>query len=94
MIQWYGYEGLEVLAVIDPFWSAVTVAVIALIGAWLDRRHAARMAQLELKNDEQHARGYGLLQSIDTRTMAIDEKVDKHGEWIARHEVEHSMGGY
>lgn len=74
------------LAAIDPFWTGLTAASIGLLGVWLDHRYR----HLERKNDEQHARGYGLLQSIDARTIAIDDKVDKHGEWIARHEEKHA----
>lgn len=78
------------IAAIDPFYGGITVAVIGLVGAWLERRHAGRMAVLEQKNDEQHARGYGLLESIDRRTQRIDEKVGRQAEWIARHEEMHA----
>lgn len=72
---------------------------VALIGAFvaiavvlLEQRHARRMKSLESKNDDQHAKGYGLLQSIDTRTMSMDEKLDDHSAWIARHDVLFASG--
>lgn len=41
------------------------------------------------QNKAQHAKGYTLLESIDRRTQSIDEKTDRHGEWIAAHDAQH-----
>jgi len=68
----------------------VLTGSMAIVGAWIERRHAQALKELRDENDEQHQRGYSLLQSIDARTIAIDQKVDRHGEWIARHEELHA----
>jgi len=83
-----------VFALTEAFWGPIVVAVIIFVGGALERSHARRMRKLEEKNSRQHARGmnqqlanYDLLRSIDTRTMRIDDKVDRHGEWIAAHDA-------
>lgn len=79
------------------FDSAVLVALIGLATAVLERRHQRRMDQLERKNDEQHGRGYGLLESIDRRTSDMQRDVDAIREdigglrqWQTDHEARHA----
>jgi hypothetical protein len=66
--------------------------LITLATLLLEQRHARRMARLEQANSEQHARGYGLLESIDKRTQATDEKVDTLAVWAAVHDAAYPSG--
>lgn len=68
---------------IDPFFAPVTVALITMVAALLERRHSKRIARLDEKNSQEHNRSYGLLQSIDTRTIKIQSSLVDHGERIA-----------
>lgn len=59
--------------------------VVAAIGGLV----AVLVEWMRRQNQKQHAKGYSLLESIDQRTMRIDDKTDRHGEWIARHNLLH-----
>jgi hypothetical protein len=63
--------------------TAVSAVLVALI------RQARSTRELRAENTSQHAASYGLLQSIDARTMAIDEKLDQHGERLVA--LEHDV---
>lgn len=76
--------------------TTISEAIVGLIGAltllvaaaakWV----VAEVGQLSKRNDKQHSDNLSLLKSIDSRTIAIDEKTDRHGEWIAAHDAVHA----
>lgn len=61
--------------------EAIAVALISAVGvvaaAWIPLRRLRR------ENRDQHAAGYSLLQSIDTKTDRIETKLDNHLGWHA-----------
>lgn len=59
--------------------------LVAVIGGGV----AVLVEWMRRQNKEQHDKGYSLLQSIDERTMRIDDKTSAHGEWIAAHDALH-----
>jgi hypothetical protein len=71
---------------------AIIGGLVTLSAGVLERRHSRRMRKLEQQNSDQHARGYGLLESIDKRTQATDEKVDALAIWAAVHDAAYPSG--
>ncbi len=63
----------------------VLLAILSVLGGVV----ALGLELLRRQNKAQHAKGYTLLESIDKRTQSIDEKTDRHGEWIAAHDAKH-----
>jgi hypothetical protein len=64
----------------------VLLGMLSVLGGVL----AIGLELLRRQNKAQHAKGYTLLESIDKRTQSIDEKTDRHGEWIAAHDAKHA----
>jgi hypothetical protein len=62
----------------------MTAIIVALIGAVV----TLLVELMRRQNKRDHDRGYTLLQSIDSRTQAMDSKLDEHGERITAVEVE------
>lgn len=61
--------------------------LVAIVGALV------QLVKFRKENSEQHGATYSLIQSIDQRTMVIDSKVDRHGEWMAAHDQLHASYG-
>lgn len=66
----------------------MTAIVVALIGGVV----TLLVERMRRENKRDHDRGYSLLQSIDARTIAMDEKLDEHGKWIAAHDARWPVG--
>ena len=77
-----------------PTEIAVTLigGFITIAAVLLEQRHSRRMSRLEEANESQHARGYGLLESIDSRTQDLDRKVDDLALWAAVHDAAYPTG--
>lgn len=67
--------------------AGAAIILVALING-LAARAAARFRR---ENSAQHGAVYSLVESIDKRTMDMDDKLDKHGEWIAEHNAFHRI---
>jgi hypothetical protein len=58
--------------------AAIASIVVAVIGQW--------------RNKKDHLKGYTVLQSIDARTISIQDKQGEHSEWIAAHDARYPNG--
>lgn len=60
---------------------AIISGAFSVLAAWVE------VSRRQNKID--HERGNGLLESIDARTVRIDDKVARLAEWRAAHEQHH-----
>jgi len=72
--------------------TALIGGAVVLVGGFLERRHSTRMKRLEQQNSDQHARGYTLLESIDTRTQDTAKAVGDLQVWAAVHDATYPSG--
>ncbi len=73
----------EAWTAIAGMFGAVSAVLVALI-----RQHQSLIRTQKDSRDEntaQHMQSYGLLQSIDNRTILMHEKLDDHGHKLDEH---------
>tara|TARA_B100000029_G_scaffold40251_3_gene37648 strand:- start:17571 stop:17813 length:243 start_codon:yes stop_codon:yes gene_type:complete len=73
--------------------AEVVTAIGAIATAAVGGSFTVMAYKVRRNNDDAHESNKRVLDSIDRRTEQMDNKLDRHGEWIAAHGAWHRGRG-